>query len=36
VSCHRAFPLASDLARRLATRQGPVHYATAPASWWSP
>lgn len=35
VSCHRAFPLASDLARRLATRQGPVHYATAPASWWS-
>jgi hypothetical protein len=36
VSCHRAFPLASDLARRLATRQGPVHYASAPASWWSP
>ena len=36
VSCHRTFPLASDLARRLATGQGSVHYATAPASWWSP
>jgi predicted nucleotidyltransferase len=36
VSCHRAFPLASNLARRVATRQGPVHYATAPAAWWSP
>jgi hypothetical protein len=36
VSCYRAFPLASDLARRLATTPHPIHYATAPASWWSP
>lgn len=36
VSCYRPFPLASDIARRLATRQGPLHYATAPASWWAP
>jgi hypothetical protein len=36
VSCHRAFPLASELARRVATRQAQIHYATAPASWWAP
>lgn len=36
VSCHRAFPLASALARRLAAGQRPVHYTSMPASWWSP
>jgi predicted nucleotidyltransferase len=35
VSCHRTFPLASDLALRVATGQRPLHYASAPALWWS-
>jgi len=34
VSCRLAFPLASDLALRVATGRRPLHYATAPALWW--
>lgn len=35
VSCHRRFPLAADLAFRVGTGRRPLHYATAPALWWS-
>ncbi len=35
VSCHHSFPLASDLAVRVAMGKAPLHYASAPALWWT-
>lgn len=34
VSCHRSYPLAADLAVRVANGAPPLHYASAPALWW--